>query len=664
MRTFNLAAVVLVMVFMGCGPQKSEPQLIVSPSPRTINGEGETSRVRVQTIDAIGKPGTGTVHLVSTHGTLTGGTDITLENGEGTVEFGCDRATDPECTGSVKLTGTWNSVTTSSSVTVKPHVPAVGITLISDLSVIELGQTAHLVVTVTADGQPAAGKSVTLTTTAGVLKKLDGSAFASPATTTTTGQIEALLSDDGAAGTAVVTATSSGVSAQANVIINLPDGGVVVDGGFAYDPDGGYSVAWAGLTRSDGGVVNALPEGASGTVHFKVTDNQNQALPGAPVSLSLLGAPTGTLVSPSSVVSDALGEVRATLTAGSAAGTFAVRANAGIKTAQSPLVAIVPPPDVNCTADSIVLGGQATLPRAVDLIALCDGWVLAARPASNSIDLFNAFSRETAASYQLTDTPVRMVHEESTGHVFVALKTANRVMKVPLDGGAQNIITLPAAASGLEFGPPGLLFATTPAPISDFQVQFIDTATAAVVGISPTDAGSPDRLGEVLAFDPVGSQLFSLNRGISPATMKRFAFDAGQGDPSLEFVEAISPGSNGQDLVVSPEGAHVLTACGSPYNVPDLSTSSLTNPLGSFDTGPYPRSVRYTPNGATAIISNGGELEFFNATTHVQNGARVTAPCTDMYIVRSSRGGSVAFGECGGASSDNSPQPMMWAPVP
>jgi hypothetical protein len=256
-----------------------------------------------------------------------------------------------------------------------------------------------------------------------------------------------------------------------------------------------------------------------------------------------------------------------------------------------------------------------------------------------------------------------MVHEDSTGNLFVALKTANRVMKVPLDGGAQNIITLPVAASDLAFGPPGLLFATTPAPVSDFQVQFIDTATAAVVGISPTDAGSPDRLGSALAFDPVGSRLFSLNLGISPATLKRFAFDAGQGDPSLEFVEAISPGSNGQDLVVSPDGSHVLTACGAPYNVPDLGTSNLTNPLGSFDTGAYPRSVRYTPNGATTIISNGNELQFFNATTHVKFGTLITAPCTDMYLVRSSRGGAMAFGQCGGASSDNSPQPMIWAPV-
>lgn len=226
MRQFKLVAAIAAVALVACGPQKVDPQLVISPSPRTLDGEGQTSTVRVQTTDEYGKPGTGTVHLVSAHGTLVDGTDITLADGEGTTEFGCNRADDAECVGSVKLTGTWNGLSINTNITVKPaHVPdgGLGLTATPTSIGIALGQPSTLVATYYLDGVPAPGATLDLSSTLGKVLSADGGAWV-PSATDNAGQVRALLVENSVAGTSVVTVTApDGKTATANVIIFEPD---------------------------------------------------------------------------------------------------------------------------------------------------------------------------------------------------------------------------------------------------------------------------------------------------------------------------------------------------------------------------------------------------------------------------------------------------------
>lgn len=232
MRQLKLSVAMAAIALVACGPQKVDPQLIISPSPRTIDGEGQTTQVRVQTTDEYGKPGTGTVRLTSTHGTLVDGTDIALTDGEGTTTFGCNRADDPECVGSVRLTGTWNGLSINTNITVKPaHIPDGGLGLTATPSSIgvALGQPSTLVASYFLDGVAAPGATIDLASTLGTLTLLDGGAWA-PSTTDSLGQVKALLVADVVAGTAVVTATGpDGKTATANVVIFTPDAGLQIE---------------------------------------------------------------------------------------------------------------------------------------------------------------------------------------------------------------------------------------------------------------------------------------------------------------------------------------------------------------------------------------------------------------------------------------------------
>ena len=70
MRQFKLVAAVAAVALVACGPQKVDPTLAILPAPRTIDGDGSTTTVRVVTTDNGGAAGTGTVQSTSRAGTV------------------------------------------------------------------------------------------------------------------------------------------------------------------------------------------------------------------------------------------------------------------------------------------------------------------------------------------------------------------------------------------------------------------------------------------------------------------------------------------------------------------------------------------------------------------------------------------------------------------
>lgn len=235
MRRLSLTAVfTFASLFSACEPQKVEPILQLTPSPRTIDGIGQKSNIRIFAVDDTGQPGTGSVKVTSSQGSLKDGESVTLSEGAGVIEFECSRGTEPSCLGKVDFDAEWSVagkiVTATSSLTIAPPPPPDGgITLTTSRAAlgIGLGQRADLTATYFVDGAPQANATINFTTTpAGQLQAMDGSLFSS-GTTDFAGQVHAYLADTGLPGTAIVTANGPmGKAGVVSVNVYQPDAGI------------------------------------------------------------------------------------------------------------------------------------------------------------------------------------------------------------------------------------------------------------------------------------------------------------------------------------------------------------------------------------------------------------------------------------------------------
>lgn len=237
-KLLSFCALASTLLF-ACEPPAVEPELVVTATPRTIDGAQQKTTVKVEATDSKGKRGTGTVRLSSPAGTLKAADVVSLANGQATAEFGCDRAADAMCNGSVRITAEWTvggtTVTSFVNITITPPVvieadAGVSVTSSHPQLGIGLGNSANIVARYTVDGVPQTNSPLNLTTSEGVLVQTDGGPFGSPTNTDSNGEVAAVLTDDGMAGVATVTVTGPrGRSAATSVNIYVPDGGISIN---------------------------------------------------------------------------------------------------------------------------------------------------------------------------------------------------------------------------------------------------------------------------------------------------------------------------------------------------------------------------------------------------------------------------------------------------
>ncbi|MFF4270420.1 YncE family protein [Streptomyces sp. NPDC001536] len=80
------------------------------------------------------------------------------------------------------------------------------------------------------------------------------------------------------------------------------------------------------------------------------------------------------------------------------------------------------------------------------------------------------------------------------------------------------------------------------------------------------------------------------------------AYDVSTGTPTR--TAAVSAGSYLSDLAVTPDGEHVVTASGSPYEHPVFKTSDLSQ-SGTYPSNTYPNAVAIAPDGSVAAGVDG-----------------------------------------------------------
>jgi len=210
------------------------------------------------------------------------------------------------------------------------------------------------------------------------------------------------------------------------------------------------------------------------------------------------------------------------------------------------------------------------------------------------------------------------------GHVFVTGGSGTTSVWVrDADGAAVTSITNMNGASGMALSADGsTLYVSL---YDDAAVSAIDTTTLAEVHRYAMPSTCPDsvavvgsalwvgitcdhqwsHLGNVdlgtgtvtdvvtslynplLVADPADSGvLYVADRGESPSTLYKFTVSG----TALTLAASVSPGDNLQDFALDPDGTHIVTACGSPYQHNKFLTSDLSAD-GSYASGTYPNAV-------------------------------------------------------------------------
>jgi DNA-binding beta-propeller fold protein YncE len=101
--------------------------------------------------------------------------------------------------------------------------------------------------------------------------------------------------------------------------------------------------------------------------------------------------------------------------------------------------------------------------------------------------------------------------------------------------------------------------------------------------------------------DSTGGYLYIGERGLSPASLYKFDI-RGETPVFLAEDQHGAIGSNLQDMAVHKNGGYAYLACGSPYEIQEIDSSTM-NKVNALPTGPYPNAVTIDPAGLIAYAS-------------------------------------------------------------
>ena len=175
-------------------------------------------------------------------------------------------------------------------------------------------------------------------------------------------------------------------------------------------------------------------------------------------------------------------------------------------------------------------------------------------------------------------------------------------------------IMLPAAPFDLRAGVHGRLYVTPAGQTTD--IMMVDVPRRRYLG--EFSGGVFIYAAGMLEIDPTGTRLYFANQGLSPGSLAQF--DVSAREPVLLWTNDHGDlGSNGQDLALTADGMFVSYAVGGGnlgYEIFKMSTSDFSV-AGSFQTGPYPREITYSPDGTAAYtVHTSGRIDVFNALTY------------------------------------------------
>ncbi|MGD8783435.1 MAG: GEVED domain-containing protein [Thioalkalispiraceae bacterium] len=252
--------------------------------------------------------------------------------------------------------------------------------------------------------------------------------------------------------------------------------------------------------------------------------------------------------------------------------------------------------------------------------------VYASLTAQNEIAVIANQPHALVASIPVAPSPAGLALSNDGNFLYVASSEAASIEIIDLNSlQPVNMIPTPIPVSDIVVSNNNMLFAT-PAVVPNNGIIQIDLNVGTVVnefsqGINIYQNG-------LLALSPDKNTLYFANTGISPGTLAKY--DISNGNPGLVLENPFgSLGGNGQDLAVTVDGQFISYVTGGGNNQYDINKMYSNDffTVGSFNTGPYPRDIEYSPFGPeTFIVHESGSIDIFDANTFNQIGQITTPP--------------------------------------
>jgi DNA-binding beta-propeller fold protein YncE len=232
--------------------------------------------------------------------------------------------------------------------------------------------------------------------------------------------------------------------------------------------------------------------------------------------------------------------------------------------------------------------------------------------ATNRIVVIDSNTESIISTVQVTGKPVAMDISKDGKKMAVA---HGSLSVIDLDSYSVMSFSPGKVITDVAFDFAGNIYATS----SDYwgKVDKLDSTTGNILLSFGMGSTLTNLLYQsaMLNTDNTGKNLYVGERGLSPASLYRF--DIGGASPVFIAEDAHGAlGSNLQDFTLNGNGDTVFLACGSPYEIQEISANTITK-INSFTTGPYPNAVTIDPVGKFlyAAASSQNYLFKFDPTT-------------------------------------------------
>jgi len=264
------------------------------------------------------------------------------------------------------------------------------------------------------------------------------------------------------------------------------------------------------------------------------------------------------------------------------------------------------------------VAAEYTFPASSFAVSPTQPYMYATIPSQDSIAIINT-NTLAASTVFVGSRPTSVAFSPDGRKAYIANSSTNFV--VVFDTGTQTVVNsflLPQHPKDVVFGSHNRLWVLGQTQIFQKIVQ-IDATTGASTGPSITP---PYIYSGSLEISPDRNTLYYANYDLSPGMMSKY--DVSSSNPVLLLHTPFGRvGSNGQDLTLSHDGSFISYATGSGqnlYNIVKFRTADFAR-LGSFNTGPYPRQIAFSPDDQVAYaVHTAGEIDVFDANTFLSLG--------------------------------------------
>jgi YVTN family beta-propeller protein len=281
------------------------------------------------------------------------------------------------------------------------------------------------------------------------------------------------------------------------------------------------------------------------------------------------------------------------------------------------------------------LVAQYNLPASAFAMSPTQPYMYATIPSQNSIAIINTNTLALETTVFVGSGPTNLAFSPDGSRAYIANSTSNFVAVFNTQTRTViNSLLLPEEPQDVVFGTQNRLWV-----LGQNQIFQIDATTGASTG--PSISNPPYIYGGSLEISSDRNTLYYADYGLCGASM--YKMDVSSTNPILVLQSFGEAGCNGQDLSLSHNGNFICFATGAGQNLYDIAkfrTSDFAS-LGSFNTGPYPRVVGFSPDDLVVYaVHTDGEINVFDANTFLPSGtifassqaAELTVDRTGRYL--------------------------------